>query len=297
MKPTQDVIYIVSRSHTRAGAYRQVIDLRGVDEIVTLPFESVMAQILKKPPVLVILDTEAEDIPTALQLLTQLPSNIKRIMLADAFDEEVFLSAYDRGARDFLIKPVPNAYLVATLIRLLQERRQEQLLQQKDNILEDLGVLSRTTGVFTTSHLLKAIEAAFSNWQQQANDSLCLLTIQIDGLQYDPSNAAIQAAFADIARIIKDCARDSDLVGELFVSKFAVLLPHTAIRGARALAKRLTERIMQAHLKGPDGPLDIQVLVGIADATDCPHYEALLERSLNDLRQHTVVSANNIHII
>ncbi|HEY9746020.1 MAG TPA: hypothetical protein V6C99_07365, partial [Oculatellaceae cyanobacterium] len=119
MKPTQDVIYIVSRSHTRAEAYRQVIDLRGVDEIVTLPFESVMAQILKKPPVLVILDTEAEDIPTALQLLTQLPSNIKRIMLADAFDEEVFLSAYDRGARDFLIKPVPNAYLVATLIRLL----------------------------------------------------------------------------------------------------------------------------------------------------------------------------------
>jgi hypothetical protein len=53
----------------------------------------------------------------------------------------------------------------------------------------------------------------------------------------------------------------------------------------------------QANLKGPDGPLDIQILTGIADAADCPHYEALLTRALEDLQQHTAANPNSIHII
>jgi diguanylate cyclase (GGDEF)-like protein len=296
MKPTQDVIYVVSQAHARAEAVRQAIDLRGVDEVLTLPFDAVHSYLPKKPPILVILDA-ADNCAAAIELLSQLPANVKSIVLADAFDEEAFLKAYDWGVRDFLIHPVPNAYLVSTVIRLLQERRQKQLNAQKDRILEALGVLSPMTDVFTTAHLLKTLEAEYRKWKQQGNDSLCLLVIQLSGLDDAMPEAEKAAVLAQAAHVIKNGARDADLVGELLVSKFAIILPHTAIRGARTLAKRLASQLHQANLKGPDGPLDIQILTGIADAADCPHYEALLKRALDDLQQHSAANPNSIHII
>jgi PleD family two-component response regulator len=296
MKPTQDIIYVVSHAHARAEALREVIDLRGVDEIITLPFDSVLSYLPKKPPVLVIIDVE-DDHSQAVQILSQLPSHIKRIVLADSFDEEAFLSVYDHGVRDYLINPVPNAYLVSTVIRLLQERRQQQIIDQKDHILEELGVLSPVTNVFTTAHLLKMLESEFKKWQQQGNDSLCLLVVQLSGWDNNLQTSYREAILTQVAHIVKDCARDADLVGELMVSKLAVILPHTAIRGARSLAKRLVAQLHQTNFKGPNGPLDIQIMAGIADAAECPHYEAFLERALEDLQQHVPANPNSIHII
>lgn len=298
MKPTQDTTYIISHSQERAEALRQTIDLRGVDEILTMPFEAASAQLKKQHPILVILDTEDGDMTSALQILSELTPDVKRIVLADNFNEENFLNCADHGVRDFLIKPVPNAYLVSSIIRLLQERRQQQLMSQKDRILEGLDVLSAQTGIFTTSYLLKTLESEFHQWQSQKNDSLCLLVMQITGLEHESISKEVRkATLTHLAHIVRECARDSDLVGELLVSKFAVILPHTAVRGARSLAKRLIERVHQANLKGPSGPLDIHIQTGIADAVDCPHYEALLDRAIEDLQQQTGSTANNLHMV
>lgn len=296
MKPTQDIIHIVSQSHARAEALRQIIDLRGVDEILTLPFDTALTYLSKKPPILVILDVE-EDFAPALELLSHLPDSIKSILMANRFDEDVFLKTYELGLRDFLLNPVPKSVLASTVIRLLQERRQKQLSAQKDQILEALGVLSPSSNVFTTAHLLKTLEAGFKSWQQRDNDSLCLLVIELQGWDENLAEADKSAVLTQVAHVIKECARDADLVGELLVSKFAIILPHTAIRGARTLAKRLVTQLHQTNLKGPDGPLDIQILAGIADATDCPHYEALLKKALDDLQNHSIANPNNIHII
>lgn len=296
MKQIQDITYIISQSQTRAEAIRQVIDLRGVDDILTMPYDSAASQLHKKEPALIIFDVESDFAPV-LSLLPQVSSGIKCILLADTFDEEAFVASYDQGVRDFLVKPVPNAMLVSTLIRLLQERRQQFLIAQKDHILEEMGVLSANTGTFTTSYLIRLLEAEFSRWQKQNNDSFCMLVLQINGLEPNLPEITRQEIRVQVARIIKDFARDSDLVGELFASRFAVLLPHTAIRGARTLAKRLITQIQQTHFKAPQGPLDIQVQAGIANAAGCIHYEALLERTLEDLQHQPGPTNPNIHMI
>jgi diguanylate cyclase (GGDEF)-like protein len=283
MMPTSDAIYIVTKTAARAEAIKQAIGLRDIDEVICIPLENAPLLLKANPPALTIIDAEGDPEKTA-QLMTQLPAAQKSLVLADQFDEELFVTCHDHGARDFLVKPVPDAYLMSRVLRLLQQNRLEQLVEQKDRILEELGVLSPRSGVFTTSYLLKLLKKEAEAASPYLSSPLSLLIVQLEGYQ-SPLHEEVQTVlYTDIARILKECSRGLDMVGEYFMDKFAVILPQTEARGARALAKRLTARLNGYEFQAPEGPLRLKVRIGLSEYTGCRHYEDLLNRALEDLR-------------
>lgn len=284
MKQVHDAIYIVTATAARAEMLKQAVDLRGFDEILCVPYDNAAILLKANPPALAIIDTEGDSAKTA-ALMKQLPPSIRSVVLSDQFDEELFVTCHDHGARDFLVKPVPDVYLVSRVIRALQEARLEQLVTQKDRILEELGVLSGRSDVFTTSYFLKLLKKEAEDVSPYAADPLSLLILQMEGYQSPLPDELQTALSSEVARIIKDCARGFDVVGEYFMDKFAVMMPQTGRRGAKALAKRLTERLNGYEFKAPHGRIELKVRIGIAEYTGCRHYEDLMNRALDDLRQ------------
>jgi PleD family two-component response regulator len=287
VKQAPDEITIVTRSPARAEALKQAITLRGFDEIACLDVRQAAEICREKPPVLVVVDLEGDAAQTV-DFLRGLPAGVKSMVLADAFDEELFFACHDLGARDFMVYPVPEAMLVSRVIRNLQERRLEQVSRQKDDILVEMGVLSAQSGVFTTSYLINQLRQqteglnAFEN--AAASETRSLLILQMEGYPEPLPLSSRHQLLSTVGAIVKECSRGLDEVGEYFVDKFAVVMPGTSRRGAKALAKRLQQRLQGMVFEGANAPWTLSVKIGIAEYGGCRNYEEFLNLALADLK-------------
>ena len=138
--------------------------------------------------------------------------------------------------------------------------------------------------ILTTSYLLKQLKRESEAVSPYAADPLSLLVLQMEGYQSPLPEELQNALYSEVARILKDTSRGFDMAGEYFLDKFAIILPETGRRGARALAKRLLARLDGYEFRSPVGNLRLKVRVGLAEYTGCRHYEDLLNRALEDLK-------------
>lgn len=294
MKQAPDAIYIITGTPERAEEIRQIIVLRGFDEIVCVPIAQAATLLVKSPPVLAIVD--ANGTPESLMpLMAAMPESVKSLVLADTFEESVFVACHDAGARDFLVKPVPDAYLVSRVIQILQEHRLAQISTQKDEILLEMDVLSARSGIFTTPYLLKLLQRNTEQVSPEDQDALALLMVELGGYKSPLPEIYQQALMTKVGAILKDSARGLDWAGEYFMDKCVVVLPQTGKRGANALAKRLLERLNGLPFQGPEGVLTLEARIGIAEYTGCRHYEDLLNRALDSLKAESGGRPSPLH--
>lgn len=286
MKQAPDSIYIVTLTAQRGEAIKNSIILRGFDEILILTTEQAGLLVKTTPPALLILDTEEQPQKTV-EILSELPKTIRSLVLVNEFDESLFVSCYDNGTRDFVVKPVAEVYLIAKVLQALYESRMSQILAQKDQILVENGILSGTSGLFTTSYFLKFLQRysqGSENAYTEEKDALSLLLIQLEGFP-TPLPAHLQnVMMKDVGERIRECARGLDIVGEYFINKFAVLLPKTGKRGAKALANRIINRIHGTVYPGIKEPFNLELRVGIAEYYGCNNYEDLLYKATENLK-------------
>jgi PleD family two-component response regulator len=313
MKQPPDAIQIITRSPDRGEAIRRMLLLRGFDEIRCLSLEApaqeepslhgappdqppreraearalenVSALLRRRPPALAVIETDG-DRHVLENLFQALPSDVKSIVLAETFDEALFVQCHDAGARDFLVSPVSDAYLISRVIRALHEHRLEQQLRQREEILVDMGVLSPQSGVFSTSYLIKRLQKLTEEQSSiHAPDPLSLILVRLDGGDAAWPEPEWRLVRTEAARILKECARGLDVVGEYLVDKFALILPRTGRRGARALAARLSKRLSElSPASAPDEASRLRIGIGIAEYEGCRHYEELLARALAHLQ-------------
>lgn len=283
MKQANDAIYIITETSARADELKRTVVLRGYDEILCIPYEGASVLLKANPPALLIVDMEGETEKTV-RLMEQLSATVRSLVLAEAFDESLFVTCHDHGARDFIVKPVEEAYLVSRIIRALQEHRLEQSMLQKDRILVEMGVLSPHSGVFTTPYLLKVLKQQAETISPYGEDALSLLILQMEGYQSPLPEALAHELLATVGGIIRESARGFDMAGEYFSDKFAVILPHTGRRGAKALANRLLNRLHGMPIHGASGSSCLEVRIGIAEYAGCRQYEELINRAFEDLK-------------
>jgi PleD family two-component response regulator len=284
MKQAPDTIYIMTRSPVRAEDIKRTIVLRGFDEIVCLSLQDSLADFPDSKPALLIVDPEG-DAEQLLVLMRSLPEGLKSLILFDQFDETVFLACHDAGARDFMVKPVPESYLVARVISTLQEYRLEQIAAQKDRILIEMEVISPRSGLLTTPHLLKQLKQITEGISPESPELLSLLMLELQGCQDLISEAAQNTLIFQVGSLLKESARGLDWVGEYFMDKYAIILPQTGKRGATALRKRLLERLGNLSFQDSNGLIQkLQVRTGIAEYSGCRHYEDLLSQALQQLQ-------------
>jgi two-component system, cell cycle response regulator len=71
-----------------------------------------------------------------------------------------------------------------------------------------------------------------------------------------------------VARILKEQARDTDIVARYGGEEFAILMPETDAKGAKVIAERIREAVQAEVFQTEMGPLKVTMSLGIATAPD-----------------------------
>ncbi len=71
-----------------------------------------------------------------------------------------------------------------------------------------------------------------------------------------------------VAKILKEQARDTDIVARYGGEEFAIVMPETDSKGAHAIAERIRERILKEVFQTDQGPLKVTMSLGVATFPD-----------------------------
>ncbi len=93
-----------------------------------------------------------------------------------------------------------------------------------------------------------------------------------------------------VAKILKEQARDTDIVARYGGEEFAIIMPETDAAGAHAIAERIRERIAQEIFQTEQGPLRVTLSLGVAtfpdDASTKQHLIDLADQCLYFAKRH-----------
>jgi diguanylate cyclase (GGDEF)-like protein/PAS domain S-box-containing protein len=164
----------------------------------------------------------------------------------------------------------------------------ERVLVSHENITriklaeEAVRILANTdalTGLANRRHFFEIAEEEFVR-AQRYETPLTVLMADLDHFKRINDrfgHAGGDAVLCGFAIILSSLLRDSDSAGRLGGEEFAVLLPHTALDGARAFAERLMERVAENPPEFDGQPAHYTLSIGIGERMpDCLDFSALL---------------------
>ncbi|MBI3184729.1 MAG: sensor domain-containing diguanylate cyclase [Myxococcales bacterium] len=90
-----------------------------------------------------------------------------------------------------------------------------------------------------------------------------------------------------VSRVLREKARDTDVVARYGGEEFAIIMPETDAKGAQAIAERIREAVMAEVFQTEVGPLKVTLSLGIAT---CPEHAAE-KQALIDLADQCLYQA------
>jgi diguanylate cyclase (GGDEF)-like protein len=185
------------------------------------------------------------------------------LLVAEATDARHRHSALERGAFDFLVRPLDCQELLATLSSAVlhgQELQREHALQLTDDL----------TGLLNRRALNLALRDALAN-RAEHHAPLALALVDQDGLKQlndRHGHAAGDRAIVAIARALSSVRRSSDVVVRQGGDEFAVLMPNTTVEGARRMLERAQAELEHHPLElGGGATVPLRISFGVASCT------------------------------
>ena len=220
------------------------------------------------PPDLILLDAQLGDF-SGLQLLADLQAaaplhDIPVIFVTSHDDEALEVAALERGAVDFITKPVRAAPLLARVRTQLENRRLTRQLRQ-------MAAQDGLTGLHNRRAFDEALDRAWRHAQRSAS-TLSLLMLDVDCFKAFNDHHGHQAGDDCLRRVAQSLQnlvqRPGDFLARYGGEEFVMLLPGTTADGATYLAKRALQTV--SHLKIEHGhstaASHVTVSIGVATA-------------------------------
>jgi diguanylate cyclase (GGDEF)-like protein len=200
------------------------------------------------------------------------------LVLTGRNDQELSTQAVRRGAQDYLVKGQVTADGLARAIRYAIERHR---------LLAEINAASLTdelTGLYNRRGLLMAAGPLFKT-VARLRKGMTLLFIDLDGMKAINDTLGHQAgdqALIELAEVLRETFRVSDLTARLGGDEFAVLAVGTSPDSGPMLEARLRERVRARNAAAsrpfalslsvglvhcdPERPLSVEQMLKIADA-------------------------------
>jgi two-component system cell cycle response regulator len=163
------------------------------------------------------------------------------VVLTGVDEEALGLEAIRIGAQDYMLKTEINPRLLRRAIRYAIER-------QRIDELRSLALCDELTGLLNARGFALLAEQQL-RLAQRARMGLLLGFLDLDGLKrINDTYGHLEGnrALGQAATILRECLRNSDIIGRLGGDEFAVLAVEASSEGRGALISRL-ERALEAH--------------------------------------------------
>lgn len=148
---------------------------------------------------------------------------------------------------------------------------------------KELALLSQTDGLtrlFNREHWERCMQAEYKRWTRSHHAS-SLVMIDIDHFKQVNDSYGHMAGddvIRDIARLIREQVRETDVSGRYGGEEFAILLADTDIESAQVFAERLRQTVENSIVTHNDIEIKYQVSMGIAEVDNSiKNYEAWIE--------------------
>ncbi|KAB2948223.1 MAG: diguanylate cyclase [Phycisphaerae bacterium] len=205
------------------------------------------------------------------------------ILMTAITDRNVQRQAWDCGVDDFLTKPIASDELLARVrvgLRMwtLQDR------------LRAAAITDGLTRVFNHDHFNRLLDREMSRARRYGRP-LALIVLDIDffkAVNDTFGHLAGNDVLEEVARILRDNARDTDAVGRIGGEEFALLLPESSAADARRVAERIQSALASGLNVPALGAHAVTASFGVAD-TDDPRVSTAAE--LVDLADRAMYGA------
>ena len=211
-----------------------------------------------------------------LTLLTRLPEidqTLKAVVLSAYGDLPTIRVAMNRGAFDFITKPIDFQDLEITIDKTVtfvkQIREQKQQLQQALEQLRYQAFYDPLTGLPNQHYILGRIRQCIE-WRQQRNSLFAVLCLSLEGfkaVKYGLGHALSDRLLVEVARRLETYLHPTDMVARCGTDEFAILLTDLPnFKQAENKAQQLCQ-VLRNPFKLNRSVVSSNIYIGIVNST------------------------------
>jgi len=214
--------------------------------------------------------------------------DIPVIMVTAKTEAEDMKRAFNLGAFDYIKKPINEIEVLARLKSALRYKEQQEKLK-------DMAMKDGLTDLYNHTLLIELLEKEYEKAKRK-NCSIAYLMMDIDhfkSINDTYGHLAGDEVLRLLAGILKNNARQSDIVGRYGGEEFGIVLPDISVDDAVMVSERIRSSVEENKYKIENQLIDITTSIGLcfkypsnsADYHDMIKYaDKALYRAKNDGR-------------
>jgi len=170
------------------------------------------------------------------------------ILVTSQTDVETRSQSFESGASDYLTKPFSPAELVSRVQVQLRLRALQEELKRANERYRVLVVHDELTGLANRRHFFDLCRRELAR-SRRHRFAMAVAVLDVDGFREVNTRVGYlvgDAVISEIAVVVGQALRTTDVLARLGGEKFAALLPQTDALAARVICERLCE-IVRGH--------------------------------------------------
>jgi two-component system cell cycle response regulator len=176
--------------------------------------------------------------------------------------------AINKGASDFVFKPVRFEELLLRLKRVLKERQLSKDRIHMVNKLKKLAITDDLSGLYNSRHFYNQLEIEV-NRSKRYSHPLSLLLLDIDHFKdYNDTYGHLEGdqVLGMLGKVIQSCLRSLDTAYRYGGEEFTIILPETIGDEAAIVAGRIKSAVKNKKLSPrPGEEVSITISIGVTE--------------------------------
>jgi two-component system cell cycle response regulator len=272
----QDFILLVDDDLNFVTLTKHLLEKQGFSVVVAPNGKRGIEMIYDFRPSLILIDIELPDM-SGFAILEQIVHKSRKnytpvTMIGTDDSKENRIHAYEKGAIDFIAKPIePDLFVACVKNRIEHKKAIEQSI-----IIDDL------TGVYNRSYMNERMEQLIHQFLR----TKCIFTVIIMDLDYFKKvNDSYGHVVGDevlrrFAAVSKEMKRENDIMCRYGGEEFVLLLPNTSKIGAKRVIKRFQDAFSEQVFQTQGTEFKVTFSAGISEINDTnAHGEQLIDEA------------------